>query len=909
MVFLSTRGVPMQVRTSVQRPRVEGSFSATLTIGHIIIRGAFIEESIKSRKAELQGDRVKIDDGYNSIVVTVDKLARAMRLSGDELKVLLKPSLDIACIEEMVYINNFYTNYNRTLFNSDFFFDGLGPIRDETIKYRKQIASKLIQNKLFNTIAYHFKHFGFNSEEKKRMVNLLIDKGLRSEISDNIRDLADSPEEKLRIAKLLIEKGEYRGVVQSIYGFCHYIDEAQTIADMLIEKGAGDIIPWYIGKFEYRDEEKPLLAKRLIEAGAGESLAENISDFTLDIGLQLEIAVQLIKHGEYKALSKKVKSFPGNVLEVSLRTLFPLSSFFIEVIKIMNDRKKEIECIEDKIKRNEKEYIFKKLTKWLFYVAGKISSSEHSSILLSDAAEVSLKKIFDFRNPKMRYVLTDCLVENLIRAEDLSCYEYFVNNVSLMYLPSVFLLKLFRDGVDKDFLKEISRKINSRVDRRRFFMPKDRKALLLSCFQNIIQAIDLSPEVKKDILGGIFSASLEDSIYKMKMVNSIFSFACEDMLTQRNIRELGFENIFFNAFRKILPIDDIADFSDKYFNTIGRRRDPTALIRYMASLNKLQNEEQASLKEIFLIYVKSILEGEDSFLKWRYLVYSPHIDRMIDLFNDQFIIWQQKDSFFLTDFAVSGNELALDIKEFLVDKIITHKHLDPVLYPFIHDYLLGKEEAKSELYALPENRALMVQKKCIELLEKYSIEIVKELDALLEEDIELKNDLKLILVEPQSRTEGDLVVVFTDDYWDLLLCGTDVLGSCQRVDGDPNFNKCLLGYVMDGKNSLVAVKDSSGKILARRILRFLFDEDGLPVLFMERVYPDRSEYSDVLLKMAKRKAKALGVPLLSLDGPEPHGKTVYSLGSIAPLEYVDSGDGITKGEYSITGAKEVIKIS
>ena len=35
-------------------------------------------------------------------------------------------------------------------------------------------------------------------------------------------------------------------------------------------------------------------------------------------------------------------------------------------------------------------------------------------------------------------------------------------------------------------------------------------------------------------------------------------------------------------------------------------------------------------------------------------------------------------------------------------------------------------------------------------------------------------------------------IVDTDDPEYLLMCGTAVKGSCQRVDGDPDLNKCLL---------------------------------------------------------------------------------------------------------------------
>ena len=108
--------------------------------------------------------------------------------------------------------------------------------------------------------------------------------------------------------------------------------------------------------------------------------------------------------------------------------------------------------------------------------------------------------------------------------------------------------------------------------------------------------------------------------------------------------------------------------------------------------------------------------------------------------------------------------------------------------------------------------------------------------------------------------------------------------------------ECLLEYVMDGKNSLVAVKDRSGKIIARSILRLLVDREKKPVLFLEYIYPFGSSHSGALLAMAQKKAEQLGVRLLTSETRECYAK---SLGSCAPHEYCDAVRGVTNGEYVI----------
>lgn len=53
----------------------------------------------------------------------------------------------------------------------------------------------------------------------------------------------------------------------------------------------------------------------------------------------------------------------------------------------------------------------------------------------------------------------------------------------------------------------------------------------------------------------------------------------------------------------------------------------------------------------------------------------------------------------------------------------------------------------------------------------------------------------------------------SDDPQDLFLCGTEVLGCCQKIGGDVDKNRALMGYVLDGKYRILAIKDPSGKIV------------------------------------------------------------------------------------------------
>ena len=154
---------------------------------------------------------------------------------------------------------------------------------------------------------------------------------------------------------------------------------------------------------------------------------------------------------------------------------------------------------------------------------------------------------------------------------------------------------------------------------------------------------------------------------------------------------------------------------------------------------------------------------------------------------------------------------------------------------------------------------------------------------------ELPKIIKTVSYENWTITE-------TDDPQDMLLCGTEIpLGSCQRVTGPIEYNKCLLAYLIDPKIHLLAIKDQHGKIRMRAIFKILLNEKGERVLFMEKIYPEIAPagLKDLLYRYAKERAKEYQLPLvvggltteLSSVG---YGLTVYSLGGPAPFEYVDA---------------------
>lgn len=230
-----------------------------------------------------------------------------------------------------------------------------------------------------------------------------------------------------------------------------------------------------------------------------------------------------------------------------------------------------------------------------------------------------------------------------------------------------------------------------------------------------------------------------------------------------------------------------------------------------------------------------------------------------------------------------------------------------------------KKESEESVELLKQRIYLRVQMQIIEFLEsnteKNLLKCIDTVSKYLTNLPQIKADLEYLLknLEEQNKTKTssdlkELYIIDTDDGKDLLRCGTDVVGSCQKIHGgDPGYNKCLLGYIMDGNIRMLAVKNDKGRIIARKIFRLLRNQSNRePVLLLERLYVNPGtpqEAIQALDEMALQRARALNLPLLSDKRDKdlkPYSDSVESIGSPAPFVYVDTASlGVTKGKYTI----------
>lgn len=421
-----------------------------------------------------------------------------------------------------------------------------------------------------------------------------------------------------------------------------------------------------------------------------------------------------------------------------------------------------------------------------------------------------------------------------------------------------------------------------------------------------------------------------------------------------------FEKIIQSIFKRFFKVTE--DKLKYYKNTFLGLRNETALYTYLGKIRSLEKTDRAAMERVFEQFVQSVLsENNIEFYQLRYDEHvSPHLKMLFSNHSLLKAAWMKGDKINLNEFIkvhkLESKPINIDYKAFLYKKIFLHNHISSNKYGLLKEFLevsnlKRKEDIRNELKLLINKTTKPIQFNMLSEKDKMSIrsEIQLNLIALVDSDAslidskekarlqlliinnligdlrkinegsEFQNDLKMlqrglsaIHAKPSTRDISQWMLVDTDYFWDAFMAGTDVMGSCQRVDGSPSLNKCLMAYVMDGKNRLLAIKDETGKMIARCIFRLLWDQTSeKPVLFLEQLYPEMlpAQLQDALMLFACQRAKALNLTLLSSESTQEsrtYQNSIESLGSIAPHEYVDAlHNAREEGIFTISKAQVI----
>jgi ankyrin repeat protein len=384
-----------------------------------------------------------------------------------------------------------------------------------------------------------------------------------------------------------------------------------------------------------------------------------------------------------------------------------------------------------------------------------------------------------------------------------------------------------------------------------------------------------------------------------------------------------------------LNVENLSDKFESTFLNPKEFRDSNAIFIYLASLNNLSDEKiKEDAIRLLTIYVEDVLEGR---LEGRYnLKSSVHLETVFKGDSGALLLekWKENRSFPIEELVKYQlySKSKIDYLEIFKEKIITDNHLGTGWQEKYSHLVYGLDSVSSSQAALEE-----VDQEILELKEKPSEAVLLEAEKLIltlsqKQDLtvnleiellkrscelfvgtEFQNDLLVLIKDLSSREEGvkdfsKYTVCDTDHPCDILLMGHEIQGSCQRLDGRPELNSGLLGPLLDGKYRVIAIKNHQGKMVARCLLKILWNKKKeVPVLFQERLYINRQGnedyYSDLLDEMCKRKAMAMNLPLLKLfgtDSEKDYPDSICSLGGRCPVEYVDAKGGLKENIYSIS---------
>lgn len=364
-----------------------------------------------------------------------------------------------------------------------------------------------------------------------------------------------------------------------------------------------------------------------------------------------------------------------------------------------------------------------------------------------------------------------------------------------------------------------------------------------------------------------------------------------------------------------------------YDETFALCPNEAALLTYYSKIRTLTGEEGNKVMGAFKRFIQTVLSSNSQdFYDFRYdttlnsqlaemFQGRPHLEKH----------WKQDVELDLPQFLRSHNitprEYIPDFVDFIENKLFRNQHFGPKVnldqyYGLLREYLDQPSyaiEAKEVIYQ--QAKALVSTKNEVEqknihmalgLKETHAtiqLELLNLLKAPIDTqktkaqrydehlqglgkikklfyahnlyDTQFRRDIETLTKALRSNkrpsTEMNLAgykIVRTTHYWRVFLCGTDVEGSCQSVDGQPSLNKCLMGYVVNGYMAMVAILDPKGKTFARAIIKLLPDEKTKePTLFLEKTYPDslRPHLRDAIIQFTTLEAEKLNVSLATIE--------------------------------------------
>jgi hypothetical protein len=515
---------------------------------------------------------------------------------------------------------------------------------------------------------------------------------------------------------------------------------------------------------------------------------------------------------------------------------------------------------QEKLNKERKDPLALGIEAFIAFANEKINQSVSAFIELNfddkDLKEALVSKIFQFKDTTLRLLILQKMA-SFVKDRGVSMLRFIDAQKERSFhqgriIPLILLLSI---GLDAESEEAIFKKI---YESKEF---KDGKILktLLEFMLEVGDSATLDSKAKADLL--MRCLSVKDKAEKL----SLLSLAIMLLPRKSDLLRGDFDlNSLIDHLVKDVRAGlafDTAKFKKVFIEESKRRS--VAILDYMIQF-QFTSEMHPAIAE----FIRSVLEG--SFVDDRNKR-NPYLNIMTP---SQVTAWQET----LSDkVSVSSSHDSVNLQEYLNRKL-ADGHLEGLCRSdlFTASYSdLSEIEAAIKTLGLSKNTQDLIL-------------IIDSLDAKISEGFPLFKqdlaDLKRLILEPKIANGN---VEELKDWEDLLHCGEDVMGSCQRISqGDSFFNRALMGYCLNGDISMLAIKDNIGHIKARCMMKIM-EKEGKPVLLLEPVYPHNGAGLRAnFVEMARKKASAMGVELY--ESTSSSTEMLKSRKGHAPYVYEDS---------------------
>ncbi|MEC7839600.1 MAG: hypothetical protein VX777_06140 [Chlamydiota bacterium] len=408
--------------------------------------------------------------------------------------------------------------------------------------------------------------------------------------------------------------------------------------------------------------------------------------------------------------------------------------------------------------------------------------------------------------------------------------------------------------------------------------------------------------------------------------------------------------LYITNIKERLEIDEYSDeeFILLFKKHFERYSDKFAIIKYIASQvnnhseyssdseyydsdsessdDKEKVRENSAVLPFLKMHMLDIFNGD--YTQQRYsLEKSAHLKKIFQKHPHKYSVWKENlviDALKLLpseDLEIQNKEINY-FEQFrlwiIKDKHIPEKDMESK-FPLLNTILLNEtlpdlriveeviERLETSLVKSVDKQSVQLQIKALQLMisDQPTLPQLKSLCEDISFSYEFKRNISKLIEIKQLKNHVDLsncIAEITDDPESLLMMGSDC-GTCQRVDGDSEYNQGLIG-VFNGKYKLVTIREKdSNKVYGRCLLKVLIDkktEQG--VLFMERIYTNVSDprVAKGIKKLCIAQAEKMQMPLLKCRSRGvKYPNSVLSENDRFNIEYVDALGGVRVGRYTI----------